>query len=200
MGVGVSALRRRRAFDYLDAPPMRVHQEDVPMPYTTPTWSPGPAVRRKIVRRQTGGLVEEPRRFLPLFAGRSGVVFEPGTPVVDLLLRALLRGFCTRHGARTTSDARQPGNLSPRPVSVTPPVRPQTGDAILCECGVYGPRCLADGGCWTTLTCGGRRALDAFAGPRRRASCQTPRPTRRSWPGERVDVTIPSKHAERLRP
>ena len=35
MGVGAEICARvvAEAFDYLDAPPMRVHQEDVPMPY-----------------------------------------------------------------------------------------------------------------------------------------------------------------------
>jgi pyruvate dehydrogenase E1 component beta subunit len=35
MGVGAEVVARviEEAFDYLDAPPMRVHQEDVPMPY-----------------------------------------------------------------------------------------------------------------------------------------------------------------------
>jgi pyruvate dehydrogenase E1 component beta subunit len=35
MGVGAEVVARviEHAFDYLDAPPMRVHQEDVPMPY-----------------------------------------------------------------------------------------------------------------------------------------------------------------------
>jgi pyruvate dehydrogenase E1 component beta subunit len=35
MGVGAEVAARvvERAFDYLDAPPLRVHQEDVPMPY-----------------------------------------------------------------------------------------------------------------------------------------------------------------------
>ena len=35
MGVGAEVVARvvAEAFDYLDAPPMRVHQEDVPLPY-----------------------------------------------------------------------------------------------------------------------------------------------------------------------
>ncbi|MBV9510794.1 MAG: pyruvate dehydrogenase complex E1 component subunit beta, partial [Caulobacteraceae bacterium] len=35
MGVGAEVVARviEGAFDYLDAPPLRVHQEDVPMPY-----------------------------------------------------------------------------------------------------------------------------------------------------------------------
>jgi pyruvate dehydrogenase E1 component beta subunit len=35
MGVGAEVVARviEHAFDYLDAPPLRVHQEDVPMPY-----------------------------------------------------------------------------------------------------------------------------------------------------------------------
>ncbi|OIQ63033.1 2-oxoisovalerate dehydrogenase subunit beta [mine drainage metagenome] len=35
MGVGAEVIARvlEHAFDYLDAPPMRVHQEDVPLPY-----------------------------------------------------------------------------------------------------------------------------------------------------------------------
>jgi pyruvate dehydrogenase E1 component beta subunit len=35
MGVGAEVAARvvEHAFDYLDAPPLRVHQEDVPLPY-----------------------------------------------------------------------------------------------------------------------------------------------------------------------
>ena len=35
MGVGAEVVARvvEYAFDYLDAPPLRVHQEDVPLPY-----------------------------------------------------------------------------------------------------------------------------------------------------------------------
>ena len=35
MGVGAEVVARviEHGFDYLDAPPLRVHQEDVPMPY-----------------------------------------------------------------------------------------------------------------------------------------------------------------------
>jgi pyruvate dehydrogenase E1 component beta subunit len=35
MGVGAEIVARviEHAFDYLDAPPLRVHQEDVPLPY-----------------------------------------------------------------------------------------------------------------------------------------------------------------------
>ena len=35
MGVGAEVVARviEHAFDYLDAPPLRVHQEDVPLPY-----------------------------------------------------------------------------------------------------------------------------------------------------------------------
>ena len=35
MGVGaeIAAVVTKDAFDYLDAPPVRVHQEDVPLPY-----------------------------------------------------------------------------------------------------------------------------------------------------------------------
>lgn len=98
--------------------------------------------------------------------GAIRVVFEPGMAVNALPLRACQCGFCTRHGARTTSDASGSLEILAAPGSVS---RYRFGrkqvDAILCgECGVYVASMLsADGGCWATLNTAGV-GLDAFAG------------------------------------
>lgn len=98
--------------------------------------------------------------------GAIRVVFEPGVAVADLPLRACQCGFCTRHGARTTSDAS--GHLdivATRGALSRYRFGRKQVDAVLCrECGVYVASLLTEGGqAWATLNTAGV-GLQAFAG------------------------------------